>query len=65
MSSNFDDKRMGIKGRPRKMIKKNKPYVPAITKVKGEKFIINNSCNTSNSTPPHCLSRSPTFVFMI
>lgn len=46
MSSNFDDKRMEIKGRPRKMLKKNKLYVPAITKVKEEKCIINNSCNT-------------------
>ena len=50
MANNFD-KRMGIKGKPRKMIKNN-PYIQAIAKVKREKYFINNFYRTSNFTPP-------------
>ena len=48
MASNFD-KRMGIKGTPREMIKNN-PYVQAITKVKREKYFINSPQRDARAT---------------
>lgn len=55
-----DDKGMEIKARPKKKKNdKDKPYVLAVIKVKGENCFINIFYNTSNSIPPHC----PSFPF--